>query len=106
MNGFRATLVLAMLAFAADAAVFRVATYNLENYLDQPTETRPHAKSPEARAKIRESIRAANPDVIALQEIGTTNALEELRPRSRTKAWIFHSGNTSKASTPISTWLC
>jgi endonuclease/exonuclease/phosphatase family metal-dependent hydrolase len=61
------------------AGTFRVATYNLENYLDQPTESRHYAKSAEARAKIRESIRALNPDVLALEEIGTTNALLELR---------------------------
>lgn len=61
------------------AGTFRVATYNLENYLDQPTESRPHVKSAEAKAKIRESIRALNPEVLALQEIGTTNALLELR---------------------------
>ena len=34
-------------SFAADT--FRVATYNVENYLDQPTESRPHVKSAEAR---------------------------------------------------------
>ena len=61
------------------AGTFRVATYNVENYLDQPTESRPHVKSPEARAKVRESIRALNPDVLALEEMGTTNALLELR---------------------------
>ena len=61
------------------AGTFRVATYNLENYLNQPTESRPHIKSAEARTKIRESIRALNPDVLALQEMGTTNALLELR---------------------------
>jgi endonuclease/exonuclease/phosphatase family metal-dependent hydrolase len=64
---------------AAHAGTFRVAAYNLENYLDQPTETRLHVKSAEAKAKIRESIRALNPDVIALEEMGTTNALLELR---------------------------
>ena len=57
---------------------FRVATYNLENYLDQPAGTRP-AKSVEGKAKIRESLRALNPDVVALQEMGSTNALLELR---------------------------
>ncbi len=61
------------------AGTFRVATYNVENYLDQPTESRPHVKSAEARAKIRESIRGLNPDVLALEEMGTTNALLELR---------------------------
>src|SRR5437870_4455124 len=61
------------------AETFRVATYNLENYLDQPTESRPHVKSEAAKAKIRESIRALKPDVLALQEMGSTNALLELR---------------------------
>ena len=62
----------------AAAETFRVATYNVENYLDQPTESRPHLKSAEARAKIRESICALNPDVIALQEMGGVSALQEL----------------------------
>jgi endonuclease/exonuclease/phosphatase family metal-dependent hydrolase len=60
-------------------ATFSVATYNVENYLDRPTESRPHVKSAEAKAKIRESIEAMNPDVLALEEMGTTNALLELR---------------------------
>ena len=58
---------------------FSVATYNVENYLDQPTESRPRVKSAESRAKIRESIRALNPDVLALEEVGGTGALLELR---------------------------
>jgi endonuclease/exonuclease/phosphatase family metal-dependent hydrolase len=61
------------------AETIRVATYNVENYLDQPTESRTHPKSAESKAKIREGIRALKPDVLALQEIGTTNALLELR---------------------------
>ena len=64
---------------ATAAGTFRVATYNVENYLDQPTESRPHVKSAEARDKVRESIRALNPDVLALEEMGGTNALLELR---------------------------
>ena len=64
-------------AFAADT--FRVATYNLENYVLQPTESRPVVKSPEARAKVRESIRALDPDVLALEEMGQLSALMELR---------------------------
>ena len=36
-------------------------------------------KSAEAKAKIRESIKAMNPDVIALEEMGATNSLLELR---------------------------
>ena len=61
------------------AGTFRVATYNVENYLDQPTESRHFAKSAEAKAKIRESIESIKPDVLALEEMGTTNALLELR---------------------------
>ena len=64
---------------AGHAEGFRVATYNVENYLDVPTYTRPRVKSPEARAKVRESIHAMNPDVLGLEEMGTTNALLELR---------------------------
>ena len=61
------------------AEIFRVAAYNVENYLDQPTESRRFVKSAEAKAKIRESIRALKPDVISLEEMGSTNALLELR---------------------------
>jgi len=61
------------------AGMFRVATYNVENYLDEPTASRLHIKSAEARAKIRESIESVKPDVLALEEMGTTNALLELR---------------------------
>jgi endonuclease/exonuclease/phosphatase family metal-dependent hydrolase len=64
-------------SFAAET--FRVATYNVENYLDQPTESRKFVKSARAKAMVCESIRALNPDVIALEEMGSTNALMELR---------------------------
>ncbi len=80
-------LLLATATLPAES--FRVATYNLENYLDAPTYTRPRIKSPEARAKIRESIRALHPDVIALEEMGTTNALLELRGSLRADGWDF-----------------
>ena len=77
-RSFGAIIFLAITnCFAAET--FRVATYNVENYLDTPTETRPHVKSAAAKAKIRESIHAINPDVLALEEMGTTNALMELR---------------------------
>ena len=79
---FRAWLILLVLANFLDSRageIFRVAAYNVENYLDQPTEQRAHIKTAEARAKIREGIRAMNPDVLALEEMGTTNALLELR---------------------------
>ena len=73
-------LTLAMVSLVSSGAeTFRVATYNVENYLDQPTESRSHVKSPEAKRKVCESICALNPDVLALEEMGSTNALLELR---------------------------
>lgn len=77
--------VLALFGFAAAAGAetIRVATYNVENYLDQPTASRRFVKSDQARAKVCESIRALHPDVIALEEMGTTNALLELRASLR-----------------------
>ena len=60
------------------AETFSVATFNLENYLDAPAGARP-SKSEASKAKVRESILAIKPEVLALQEIGGTNALLELR---------------------------
>jgi endonuclease/exonuclease/phosphatase family metal-dependent hydrolase len=71
-------LVLLLCVRFTSAETFRVATYNLESYLDQPTQTRP-AKLAAAKAKVRESILALKPDVLAVQEMGRTNALLELR---------------------------
>lgn len=77
-----ATVLASPSLFGAD--IFRVATYNVENYLDHPSGSRP-AKSDAARAKVRESIRALKPDVIALQEIGATNTLLELQSSLKTE---------------------
>ena len=60
------------------AATFSVASYNVENYLAAPSGNRV-AKPVEAKARVRESIHALQADVLALQEIGGTNALLELR---------------------------
>jgi endonuclease/exonuclease/phosphatase family metal-dependent hydrolase len=60
------------------AETLRIATYNVENYLDHPSGTRP-AKSAAAKAKVCEGILALKPDVLALQEIGGTNVLLELQ---------------------------
>lgn len=77
-------LAIAVACLASPGAeTFRVATYNVENYLDQPTESRPHTKTPEARAKVCESIRSLNPDVLALEEMGGADALLELRDSLR-----------------------
>jgi endonuclease/exonuclease/phosphatase family metal-dependent hydrolase len=63
---------------AAGADVFRVATYNLNNYIDIPTESRP-AKPAESKARICEAIQRLQADVIALQEIGSPTAFAELK---------------------------
>lgn len=69
--------------------IFRIAAYNVENYLDQPTETRHFTKSAEAKAKIRESIHAIKPDVISFEEMGSTNALLELRDSLKAEGLDF-----------------
>ncbi len=88
----RSRLIFALLlfcSFAVRADTFRVATYNVENYLDQPTESRLFVKSDKAKARVCESIRALNPDIIALEEMGSTNALLELRASLKAKGLDF-----------------
>ncbi|HEU6449004.1 MAG TPA: endonuclease/exonuclease/phosphatase family protein [Verrucomicrobiae bacterium] len=75
--------------FSSVAGAFRIATYNAENYLDTPTETRHFTKSAKAKAKVCESISAINPDVLAVQEMGTTNALMELRAALKSEGQYF-----------------
>lgn len=72
------TLLWLLQTAVAGAQIFRVATYNVENYLDNATASRP-AKSPGAKAKVRDCILALKPDVIALEEIGSTNELLEIQ---------------------------
>jgi endonuclease/exonuclease/phosphatase family metal-dependent hydrolase len=86
----RLFLALALFCPADSGAdTFRVATYNVENYLDQPTESRPQPKSADAKAKVRESIHALNPDVLALEEMGGLSALMELRSSLKTEGLDF-----------------
>ncbi len=88
---FRIILLLAVSVCspAPGADTFRVATYNVENYLDQPTESRPQPKSAAAKARVREGIRALNPDVLALEEMGGLSALMELRASLKTEGLDF-----------------
>jgi endonuclease/exonuclease/phosphatase family metal-dependent hydrolase len=71
-------LLCCVVSVAQAADTFRVATYNVENYLEFSNGARP-GKSELAKAKVRDGIIALNPDVIALEEIGGTNALLELQ---------------------------
>jgi endonuclease/exonuclease/phosphatase family metal-dependent hydrolase len=77
-SGFFVGLMLWMMVLGSQGELFRVASYNVENYLDAPADTRA-VKSAESRAKVRESILALKPDVIAFQEMGKPSALEELQ---------------------------
>jgi endonuclease/exonuclease/phosphatase family metal-dependent hydrolase len=76
-------------AFSHAAQTFTIATYNVDTYLDQPTASRPHVKTADAKAKVRDVICSLNPDVIALEEMGTTNALMELRASLKDKGLDF-----------------
>lgn len=72
-------LALVLVPFLGRAEdTFNVAAYNVQNYLLDAVGTRP-AKSPEARAKVAENLVALKPDVLAVVEIGDTNALFALQ---------------------------
>jgi endonuclease/exonuclease/phosphatase family metal-dependent hydrolase len=82
------SLLLAFAPAGGRSETFRIATYNVENYLDAATQTR-SIKPAESKAKVRENIVALNPDVLALQEVGGTNALLELRDSLKTDGVNF-----------------
>lgn len=71
-------LIVLSAASSGTAESFRVATYNVNNYLLTQAGSRP-AKSPESKAKVRQALNALKADVLALQEIGGNEALQELR---------------------------
>lgn len=73
-----AVFCLVLAGVPALAEKFRVATYNVENYMDRPTQTR-KLKPAHARAKVRDNLLAVHPDVIAIQEMGRRSALRELQ---------------------------
>jgi endonuclease/exonuclease/phosphatase family metal-dependent hydrolase len=83
-------LAFLVISFSASAAqTFTIATYNVDTYLDQPTQSRPHVKTAEAKAQVRKVILALNPDIIALEEMGSTNALLELRASLKAEGLDF-----------------
>ncbi len=71
-------LTFLLLLSAASAEVLRLASYNVENYVDEATGTR-RPKPESAKLKVKENILALKPDVIALQEMGRESALRELQ---------------------------
>lgn len=79
----RYTLIFACLASGC-CAELRIATYNLRNYLvmDRMVSERwrpSYPKRESEKAVVRKIIRETDPDVLAIQEIGTVDFLEELR---------------------------
>src|SRR6266852_5417948 len=82
-NSLAVILVLLLIGAGSRGESFRVATYNVESYLDAASPTRA-AKCPESKAKVRESLLALKPDVVALQEMGSLSALLELRDSLKT----------------------
>jgi len=64
------------------AETFTIGTYNVEMYLDYPA-LQHEVKSEDSRAKVRESIKQMAADVLAIEEMGSTNALAELQTSLR-----------------------
>lgn len=89
-----AGIVVLTVLSSAWSETFRVATFNVENYLARATETR-RVKPAAARAKVQESILAMKPDIIAFQEMGQKTALVELRDALKAKGLDF----------PYSEWM-
>jgi endonuclease/exonuclease/phosphatase family metal-dependent hydrolase len=73
-------IVAAFLSSVVAQDPFRVVTYNVENYLVRPTETRKIKPEP-SRAMVVKALVALKPDVLALQEIGDVDSLAELQGR-------------------------
>ncbi len=81
---FRSCFILAawlvLLAARAATGSFTLATFNVENYLLDPSGTR-KAKTVSAREQVVRDLVSIRPDVVALQEIGPPPALAELQQR-------------------------
>lgn len=64
----------------------RLVTYNVENYLLTPGDSRP-AKSEAAKEKIAAILAELRPDIVALQELGGTEALADVAARTERHGW-------------------
>jgi len=72
--------VLGVITLGAEPLKFRVATYNVANYILQEGTGRP-VKTEESREQVCRALELLRPDVLALQEMGGAEAVEELRRR-------------------------
>ena len=78
---FRSIIIHALLSLSSfSAQTFTVVTYNVENYFLADFANR-KAKVEASRAKVVETIALIKPDILALQEMGRKEALQELRQR-------------------------
>ncbi len=66
--------------YSISAETFTVVTYNVENYFLTAFANR-KAKTESSRTKVVDAITAIKPDILALQEMGRKEALQELRQR-------------------------
>lgn len=67
-------------------AEFTVATYNVENYLIRPIQSRAE-KSEAARNQVTSIVSQLRPDILALQEIGSPDALVDLKSRLHSRGF-------------------
>ena len=79
---------------------FVVVSYNLENFVGPNSQNRP-VKSASAKAKIVESILAARPDVLAVQEIGQRARVKELQNMLRTKGLDLPNAEFADGPDPV-----
>ena len=77
-----------LVGWAAAADRFSVATFNVENYLAVPVPGRT-TKPAEAKARVRDTLLAVRADILAVQEMGGTNALLELRAALAAGGWQY-----------------
>lgn len=90
-----------LFAATVSAAQFTVGTYNLELYLSEAAGTM-RAKPEAAKQKIRESIKAMNVDVLAMQEMGSAEAFKELQASLRAEGLDYpHSEYIRAADTNL-----
>ncbi|MCX7871697.1 MAG: endonuclease/exonuclease/phosphatase family protein [Verrucomicrobiae bacterium] len=85
---FFALIIVLTAQIAICENTFRVATYNLENYVNNPASGRP-VKTKIAKEKICENILALKPDVLAIQEIGSLELLMELKTLLKNRGLDF-----------------
>lgn len=78
MRTFQLILITALAWATGAAQSFTVASYNVENFVG-PDNPQRKAKAYEARKEVRRTILRLRPDVLAFQEMGRREVLEELR---------------------------